>query len=145
MLVYDVTDLRSKESVVEWTEIIKKNVDHDIELLLIGNKIDLVEERMIPPQEGENLSKEFNFPFIETSAKTGKNVNQAFFNIINKIVNKMIIKQMKTLETEPNNINTNRDTVDPIPLNKPNESNPKISIKEDKKHKKPNTTSCCCK
>ncbi len=146
MLVYDVTDVKSKESVITWTETIKKNVENEIEVLLVGNKIDLTEERRISPQEGESISKDFNYPFIETSAKTGKNVNEAFLKVINNIVNKMMIKQPKTLETEGNIILTNRDIADRIPLNKQSDDNIKLSNTNlSKKDKKVNSVSCCCK
>ena len=145
MLVYDVTDVKSKESVIEWTEIIKKNVENEIELLLIGNKVDLIGERKISTDEGDIISKDFNFPFIETSAKTGKNVSEAFLNIINKIVDKMLIKNSKVLESEVNNLNTIKEYIDQIPLNKTYNGNLKLSIDDTKKGKRPNSVGCCCK
>lgn len=146
MLVYDVTDVKSKDSVLMWTETIKKNVENDIEVLLIGNKIDLIDERKISYEEGECISKDFNYPFIETSAKTGKNVNEAFLRVINNIVNKMMIKHPKTLETEANIILTNREIADRIPLNKQSDENIKLSNADvNRRNKKLNSVSCCCK
>ena len=77
-LVYDVTDKKSFDKLSEWrTELL--DVADDIPFILLGNKIDLVQERQITREEGENISKQFGaISFIETSAKTGEFVNNAF-------------------------------------------------------------------
>lgn len=49
--------------------------------VLVGNKSDMKESRVIPTNEGENLAKQYNIPFFETSAKTGSNVEEV--NIYN--------------------------------------------------------------
>lgn len=43
-------------------------------MLLVGNKCDLEDERCISKEEGQRLAKEWNIPFMETSAKTLHNV-----------------------------------------------------------------------
>ncbi|XP_014823755.1 PREDICTED: ras-related protein Rab-26-like [Poecilia mexicana] len=46
--------------------------------MLLGNKADSTHDRMVKREEGEKLAKEFGVPFMETSAKSGMNVELAF-------------------------------------------------------------------
>jgi GTPase SAR1 family protein len=50
----------------------------DIEKVLVGNKCDMTDEKMIEAEQGADLAKEFGMQFFETSAKTGHNVQEAF-------------------------------------------------------------------
>jgi len=62
-----------------WIKDLKSNSSPDIKIFLIGNKSDLEDEREIEKEEGEELKNKFEFDyFIETSAKTGKNVEEIF-------------------------------------------------------------------
>ena len=77
ILVYDVTRQDAFESIESWFKEIK-SVSPNISLILVGNKIDLEEKRIIYTEKGEELSKKLNLSYIETSAKTGENINDAF-------------------------------------------------------------------
>jgi Ras-related protein Rab-1A len=89
ILIYDVTEKKSFERVTAWMESIKEEVDSEnVEILLLGNKIDLENERAVTLKEGTEIAKNYNVEFMETSAKTGENVESAFMRIINKIYNK---------------------------------------------------------
>ena len=46
--------------------------------VLVGNKCDLESERQVPSERGENEAKDLNIGFVETSAKTGTNVQEVF-------------------------------------------------------------------
>jgi small GTP-binding protein len=146
IVVYDVTDNKTKESVVDWLKLIKKNTENDVDILIIGNKLDLIEDRKVSSEEGEQIAKQLNYPFLETSAKTGKNVNESFMTIINKILNKTLFRNPKTLETEGN---TFRERVVGDQTTKDNgniksrcmNENTKIALKTNKKK----TTNCCGK
>ncbi|KAJ3441140.1 ras and ef-hand domain-containing protein [Anaeramoeba flamelloides] len=79
MIVYDVTSRKSFENVEYWIQNLKENTTvSDLSILLMGNKIDLEEERVVSTEEGENLAAQHNVPFFETSAKTGENVEKCF-------------------------------------------------------------------
>ena len=77
ILVYDVTRQDTFESIESWFREIKSVSPH-ISLILVGNKIDLEDNRFISTEKGEELSKKLNLSYIETSAKTGENINDAF-------------------------------------------------------------------
>ena len=77
ILVYDVTRKDTLNKVENWFNEIK-DVSPSISLILVGNKIDLTENRVISTEMGEALAKKLNLSYIETSAKTGENINDAF-------------------------------------------------------------------
>lgn len=77
--VYDVTSPQSLLKLPGWVSSIKKTVKKTIPMLILGNKIDL--ERKVERSEAEDLSKRLNCEYLETSAKTGENVDIAFKKI----------------------------------------------------------------
>jgi len=78
MLVYDVTNRESFNNVRNWMQQVSINADVNITVYLVGNKLDLVEQRVVSFDEGEALAKEFKTSFMEVSAWTGQNVNESF-------------------------------------------------------------------
>jgi small GTP-binding protein len=74
--VYDLTDIQSLLKLPGWISSIKKSVKKSIPMLIIGNKNDLA--RQVEKSEAEDLSSRLNCIYLETSAKTGENVEQAF-------------------------------------------------------------------
>jgi hypothetical protein len=87
LLVYDVTVRESFEHVINWYERARQLGGEDLELILIGNKVDLpIFQRQVSQQEGEALSRELgNIPFVETSALNGSNVENAFVTMTRNI------------------------------------------------------------
>jgi small GTP-binding protein len=77
ILVYDVTRKDTLDKVENWFNEIK-DVSPNISLILVANKVDLTEDRVISTEMGEALAKNLNLSYIETSAKTGENINDAF-------------------------------------------------------------------
>jgi Ras-related protein Rab-1A len=73
LIVYDVTRTESFANVERWFEEIYKNCGN-IPIILIGNKIDLKEDRIISTEEGEEFSQQKCVKHFETSAKTGENI-----------------------------------------------------------------------
>lgn len=89
LLVYDVTNFLSFEELGQWLEEFHHTVKENVPIILVGNKIDLREAGIpaLTTQQGQakakELSEKFNtyVHFIETSAKTGANVDLAFDNL----------------------------------------------------------------
>ena len=79
LLVFDVTDRGSFEHVKKWYERAKQLGGEYLEVLLVGNKIDLPSaSRVVSSEEAEQLANELNIMYVETSALDGTNVELAF-------------------------------------------------------------------
>ena len=57
-----------------------------IPCFIIGNKIDLINKRVISYREAENFAKKLSQEYYETSAKTGRNIFEVFHKIAEKIL-----------------------------------------------------------
>ena len=77
ILVYDITNRRSFEDLENWKKEIFQNLEK-IPILLIGNKCDLEEERVVSVEEGVFFAKKNGFFFFEMSAKNGDFVDLGF-------------------------------------------------------------------
>ncbi len=87
VIIYDITDKKSFENITYWMNHIKENSDSAVEIMLVGNKIDLSSERAVQFEEGQALAEKNSVSFTETSAKTGENVEAAFFKLVQNIYN----------------------------------------------------------
>ena len=105
ILVYSIDDKQSFENVKNiWINDIKDYLNiSNIPIILVGNKIDLKNERIISEEEGRKLAKDNNFLFFETSAKTGENVNEIFQALIEILV--------KDIQGNNNNFNPNNKLI----------------------------------
>ena len=84
MVVFDLTNKDSLKNVEMWyKECYQLSENDDVKFLLIGNKSDL--ERKIPKEIPEKVASVLKIPYIETSAKTGVNVNKIFTDIFKAI------------------------------------------------------------
>lgn len=90
IVVYDVTDRASFQNVQQWIHEIDRNAGDACQKLLIGNKADLTGKRAVSSQEGKAFADSLGIEFLETSAKTSQNVEQAFLSMAAKIKAKMI-------------------------------------------------------
>jgi small GTP-binding protein len=92
ILVYDVTNRKSYENIENWNnEIIKASPN--ISLILVGNKIDLKDNRKVSNKEGSKLADKLGLSYIETSAKTGENINDAFKMLALLMIKKYVITE----------------------------------------------------
>jgi small GTP-binding protein len=82
-MVYDVTRPGTFEDIVFWLDDLKKAVRKKIPMILIGNKIDLPD--VVHVHSGQRLADDIGADFIETSAKTGQNIEEAFGKIAKKL------------------------------------------------------------
>ncbi|KAI5932502.1 ras-related protein Rab-26 isoform X10 [Manis javanica] len=85
LLLYDVTNKASFDNIQAWLAEIQEYAQHDVVLMLLGNKVDSAQERVVKREDGEKLAKEYGLPFMETSAKTGLNVDLAFIAIAKEL------------------------------------------------------------
>ena len=97
MLVYDVTNEKSFENIKNWIRNIEENASADVEKMLLGNKCELTSKRQVSRERGEALAVEYSIKFIETSAKSSINVEEAFFTLARDIKAKMEKKLVRFL------------------------------------------------
>ena len=92
----NIADRESYNDIENWMKEIRDNIDlKSIVLLLIGTKSDLEEERKISKEEAEEMAKNNNMAYFETSALTGKNVDEAIEHLTTKCLkNKQLITSM---------------------------------------------------
>ncbi len=88
LLVFDITRHNTFDSVgSKWLKDFQKFVKRKASFILIGNKRDLEDKRVISPEEGQKLARELNaIEYIETSALKGENVEKAFVNLVRQIL-----------------------------------------------------------
>ena len=92
VLVYDVTRKETYENINNWYEEIKK-VTPTISLILVGNKIDLEDQRQVSKEQGEVLAEKLEVSYIETSAKTGENIEDAFKMLALQMIKKYVVSE----------------------------------------------------
>ncbi|KAK6501159.1 GTP-binding protein [Arthrobotrys musiformis] len=78
LLVYDVTDERSFNNIQTWFQNVEQHATEGVNKILIGNKCDWEEKRVVSTERGQALANELGIPFMEVSAKANINVEEAF-------------------------------------------------------------------
>lgn len=104
LLIFDLTRKETLEDLNVWIKEMTPVLGTDLPILIIGNKLDLKKERKIKINEGKNFAKERKTLYLETSAATNENVEQAFWELARliaakegkiKIPNKVVKQKVK--------------------------------------------------
>ena len=78
IVVYDITNKDSFTHTEHWVNETKDLKREDAIFVLVGNKIDLEDKRVVTKKEGEDFATDKGFLFFEVSAKTGEQVHELF-------------------------------------------------------------------
>ena len=78
LVVFDITSRSSFESLPLWIENYYKNGPEQKNIILIGNKKDMADQRQVTQEEAEEFSETNNMIYFETSAKEGDNIDYVF-------------------------------------------------------------------
>ena len=103
LIIYDITDYKSLESVKNWIDEIKLYSNPNIYLILVGNKIDLKSKRVISIEKGKQLAEKYELDFFESSALTGENINSIFFKAC-RVINENITNEIYDFNNPTNGI-----------------------------------------
>jgi len=113
LLVYDVTNRTSFTDARSWLADVREHADPHLTCILVGNKIDLCDagkQREVTTEEGDAWAKEEGLLFVEASAKSGHNVEQAFLAASRDILDKVkkgVFDQGQSPGVKPSKPNTN--------------------------------------
>jgi len=109
MLVYDITNAKSFDNIAKWLRNIDEHANEDVEKMILGNKCDMEDKRVIPKEKGEAIAREHGIRFLETSAKANINIEQAFLELAEAILNKTPGRDPQEGDgTKINQLNQNR-------------------------------------
>ena len=92
MLAYDVTDMRTFDNIRNWMKSIEQHASESVDRILVGNKCDLSEKRVVSTEMGKALADEYGIKFFECSAKNSINVEEAFISLARDIKKRLIDK-----------------------------------------------------
>ncbi|CAK80683.1 unnamed protein product (macronuclear) [Paramecium tetraurelia] len=106
LLIFDITDRSSFENLDKWLKDIESNTS-SIVIMLVANKLDLSDQRQVSKQEAAQFAFEHKLAYLETSAKDGTGIQQAFEQLATEIT-----KLSQTTESiEKNNIKLTESTI----------------------------------
>ena len=88
IFVCDLTNYDSFINMKSFVKDVNNNIDHNYEGIICANKSDLEEERKITEEEIKKYGLSQNMEVFEVSAKTGKNINEAFDRLVEIIIRK---------------------------------------------------------
>lgn len=96
IIVFSITDIASFYAVNDFMEKIAllRDIGH-VPIILVGNKVDLANQRNVSQREAFDYAARKNIEYIETSAKTNHNVQQVFYKMAKAVVD------MKHANTQP--------------------------------------------
>ena len=112
VLVYDVHNDNSFNGLSSWLDEIKNNCNKDVSIVLVGNKIDL-DDRKILKEQGNDFASKNGMMYVETSSKEGININSPFEKLAIEIIKKIKEKQdngsNETVEEQLKKLNERRE------------------------------------
>jgi len=101
--VYDITRRETFTQLEKWLDEARENASENMVIMLIGNKVDLDHKRAVTYQDGADFATKNQLIFLETSAKTAANVEEAFVQTAQKIYQN-ILDHVYELDNEASGI-----------------------------------------
>lgn len=103
LLVYDITRRETFHHLTSWLEDARRHSNSTMTIMLVGNKSDLDSRRAVSYEEGKKFAEQHDLIFLETSAKSDENVEEAFNNTA-KIIHQKIEKGIIDVTNEMNGV-----------------------------------------
>jgi len=86
IVVYDITDQGTFNNVKLWMQEIQRYASAGVCKMLVGNKIDLDDRRVVGTSTAKEYADGLSIPFLETSAKTGGDIEKAFQKLTDEVL-----------------------------------------------------------
>ena len=122
IIVYDVTNINSFNNVKQWIELVKSVQTNNVNFVLLANKIDKKEKRVVNVDMGIRYALKNNMMYLDVSAKIGKTMN--FLNMLTEV-----LMEKHCIESNFNNSCKNVKINTMVQKN-----NEKLQIEEKKSH-----------
>jgi Ras-related protein Rab-1A len=90
VMVYDMTNTESFDHVNDWLKEVNRYAAPGTVKLLVGNKCDRINDRSVTIEQAQEFAADLGIPFLETSAKSAKNVEEAFLTIAGQLIKQRI-------------------------------------------------------
>lgn len=106
ILVFDATDRESFDKVGSWVDELQSHANTELVLVLVANKSDLVDssspsDSVVTFKEGSAFANSINAPFFQTSAKTGKGIEDLFHHVARALVGQEMSLRKQGKTTQP--------------------------------------------
>ena len=76
MLVYDITQPKTFDNIAKWLRNIDEHANEDVEKMILGNKCDMEDKRMVSKERGESIAREHGIRFLgKLAARTWTVIN----------------------------------------------------------------------
>ena len=99
ILVYDITNSKSFDNLAKWLQNVEDNTNHEeVEKMILGNRSEMEDKRVITKEKGQVFAEMHGIRFLETSAKTKLNIDQAFEQLTQALLLKAIANQNKLMQ-----------------------------------------------
>ncbi|XP_066141780.1 ras-like protein 2 [Euwallacea fornicatus] len=99
LLVFSVTERSSFDEIYKFHRQILRVKDRDeFPMLMVGNKVDLEQQRVVWQEEAQQLARNLKIPYIECSAKMRMNVDNAFYELV-RVVRKFQLSERPPLKS----------------------------------------------
>ena len=130
ILAYDITDEKSFLNIRKWVNDVSEYADEHVQAILVGNKSDREDSRVVAYEDGESLAKDYGMPFFESSAYTDSNVTELFVEIGRKVAEVHKDEILNHIQSADDELSEADETV-------------LSSIALEKELNKASNTSCC--
>ena len=91
-MVYDVTSKDSFDHVNDWLKEVNRYASEGTCKLLVGNKSDRIADKIVKTEEAKDFADELGIAFLETSAKSAKNVEEAFLTMAGELIKQRLAR-----------------------------------------------------
>ena len=89
LILYDIANKTTFDNLKVWLSLVQEECITDIPIIIVGNKMDIEDQRVVDKEEANEFAKEQNIQYIETSSKTGENIERAINMIVEKVLQKL--------------------------------------------------------
>lgn len=100
IVVYDISDLQSFKDVKKWIKELINFTSPNIVLILVANKCDLKNKRVVSFESGKELADSYGILFIEVSSMSNININDIFYKLAKAVVNIYQFKPINSIRLD---------------------------------------------